>query len=79
MVWNFAETHSVRRVSGELPKTLGKLCVSKNFHTKKSCEITVFYASCVKNWTLKESFFININVNFHNHYRTGKYVNFVLV
>ena len=41
---NFVETHSFDKVSGELPETPQKLCVSKKFYTRKLGEITAFYA-----------------------------------
>ena len=40
----FVKRHNFRRVSGESPKTMRKLCLSAKFHTKKLGEITVFYA-----------------------------------
>ena len=34
-----------------LPKTTRKLCFPQNFHTRKLCEITVFYAVYI-NWRI---------------------------
>ena len=44
LVWKFCGSASFHRVSGGLPETLRKLCVSKIFDTKKFGEVLVFYA-----------------------------------
>ena len=43
-MWKFMETHSFRRISGDLPETLRKQRVSTKFLTPKLGEKTVPYA-----------------------------------
>ena len=45
-VWKFCvERHIFRIVSGELPETMRKMCLStQNFHIRKLDEITLFFA-----------------------------------
>ena len=54
---NFVETHSVRRVSGELPKTLSKLCVPQN---------PVFHALCIW-WSHRGSLYQHCLEIMHNY------------
>ena len=56
---NFVARHSFRMVSGDSPETMRKLCLAKNFHTKKLGEITVFYAVLVIN-------LLHNNINSHS-------------
>ena len=43
-MWKFGETLSFRRVSGELPETPRKPCLSTNFDTRKLGQVWVLYA-----------------------------------
>lgn len=46
-----AERHSVRIVSGNLPESLRKLCLSTKFKHREIGEITVFYPVAARSFT----------------------------